>query len=827
MKKFYTNVVQYGNKILYRGYENGTPFSFKESFSPTLFLKSRKKSTYKSIFGDTLEPIHFGDINDAKDYIKQYSDVDNFAIFGNTNFAYQFITENYSEEVHFDISNINIQTIDIETSSENGFPNVHNPIEEILLISLQNANTKEIITFGTRPCSTKSAKYVYCVSEKDLITRFIEYWQHSFPDIITGWNCDTFDIPYLVKRIERVFGEDTAKKLSPWNIIKDKSFTRNEKEILSLELVGISTLDYLDLYKKFTYNVRESYKLDYIAKVELNEKKLENPFETFREFYTKAWDTFVEYNIHDVRLVDKLEDKMKLIELIITMAYDAKCNFVDIFSAVRTWDCILYNHFWQKNIIVHQRDTTRKARSIVGAYVQEPKPGKYEWVVCFDATSLYPSIIMQYNMSTETIIEGESHDTTVDGMLTKKYDLDVQNKNYAIAANGYCYKRDKQGMMPEVVQKLFDDRQKYKKLMIEAQKKYEQTKDPAHQKVIAKYNNFQMARKIQLNSLFGAWANEWFRLYDDRIAEGITITGQYIIRAVGEALDKYLNKICGTTDFNYSFYSDTDSCYITLDPLVQKFLKGKSKEKIIEALDKICEEKIVKVINAACKDLFVYTNGFEEKIFFKREAIADRGIWVAKKRYALNVYDNEGVRYVEPKLKVMGLEIVRSSTPEPIRNALKEAVKIALTKTESELQDYIAELEINFQKLPPEEIAFPRGVNGLERYSDNSSIYRSATPMHVRGSLLYNHYIQKNNLNKKYELIQEGEKIKFLYLAEPNPIGENCIAFISKMPQELELTSFIDYNTMFEKAFIEPLTTILKGVGWSARPKASLEHLFG
>lgn len=829
MNSFYTNVVQYGNKILYRGIDRDMPTRGRKDFTPTLFVKTTKKTKYTSLFGDHLDSMEFADINEAKDFIKQYSEVDNFNIFGNTNFAYQYITEKFPDEVSFDISKINIQTIDIETTSENGFPNVNNPIEEILLITLQNAAIKELITFGTRSYKAKKKNHTYitCSSEKDLYFRFLNYWQENYPDVITGWNCDTFDIPYMVNRIARVMGEETVKKLSPWNVIKDKSFNRNGKEVTSFELLGIATLDYLDLYKKFTYTTRESYKLDYIAKVELGKQKLENPFESFREFYTKGWEQFVDYNVVDVELVDELEDKMKLIELIITMAYDAKCNFVDVFSAVRTWDCILFNHFWKKNIVVHQRDSTRTGRQIVGAYVQEPVPGKYDWVVSFDATSLYPSIIMQYNMSTETIVEGDLKDLTVDGLLEKKYDTsDLINKNYCMAANGHLFRRDKQGLMPEIVQKLFDDRQKYKKLMLAAQQKYEETKDKKYQKEIAKYNNFQMARKIQLNSLFGAWANEWFRMYDDRIAEGITITGQYIIRTVGEALNVYLNKVCGTENFNYSFYSDTDSCYITLDPLVQKFFKNSSKEKIIDALDKICEDKIVKAINAACVKLFDYTNGFEQKIYFKREAISDRGIWVAKKRYALNVYDNEGVRYSEPKLKVMGLEIVRSSTPEPIRNALKEAVKIALTKSEKDLQSFIENSEQEFRKMPPSEIAFPRGVNGVEKYSCPNNIYKSATPMHVRGSLLYNNFIKVNKLERKYEAIQEGDKIKFIYLKEPNPLGENCIAFISKIPEEMRLNDFIDYDTMYQKAFIEPITTILNGVGWSARPQASLESLF-
>jgi DNA polymerase elongation subunit (family B) len=827
--RFYTNVVQFGNKILVRGINNGKKVQDKIDFSPSLFVRSPKQSEYKSLFGQNLEQIDFESINEAKDFVKRYREVQDFPIFGNTNFAYQYITRYFPDDIDFDISQIKIWSLDIETSAEFGFPDVNDPLEEMLLITIQDYNTKDIISWGSKHCEPvkENHKYIRCKDEYDLLKKFIEYVYLDHPHIITGWNIEFFDIPYLCNRIRKVLGEDSMKQLSPWNVVNQREISRFKNLETVFDIVGVSVLDYLDLYKKFTYTAQESYKLDHIAKVELGKEKLSYAeYDSFRMFYKNNWQKFVEYNVVDVELVDQLEDKMRLIELILTMAYDAKCNFIDVFSAVRTWDCILWNHLWKKKIVVHQRDDSRKGRQIEGAFVQEPVPGKYDWVVSFDATSLYPSIIMQYNLSPETMMPG-GIDVTVNSLLNKEHSLDsLREDNLCMTANGYRFKTNKQGIFPEIVQKLFDDRQKYKKLMIAAQKKYEETKDKLYQKDIAKFNNFQMARKIQLNSLFGAWGNEFFRFYDDRIAEGITITGQYIIRTVGKALNEYLNKICGSNDYIYSFYSDTDACYITLDPLVQKFYKDMPREKVVEILDKICNDRIEKAINKACDDLMSYTNAYERKVYFKREVIADRGIWVAKKRYALNVYNNEGVQYKEPKLKVMGLEIVRSSTPEPIRDALREAVKLALTKTEAHIQKYIREFEEEYKTLRAEDIAFPRGVNGLDKYSDRASIYRQATPMHVRGALLYNFYLKEKKLEKKYELIQEGDKIKFLYLKEPNTIGENCIAFVSSIPEELQLTKYVDYNIMFEKSFLEPLTTILNGIGWSAKPKATLEGLF-
>lgn len=816
--KFYTNVAQIGNSICVRGVHNGRRFEKKAQFQPRLFLPKNRpgEAVYHNLFGEALESMEFADVAEAREFIKNYDGVSNMRIHGNTNWQYQYITENYAGQIDFAMSEIYIASIDIETETESGFPNIDTANERILLISSQDYATKNITTYSIRDF----------VSESDMLKRFIADWVHRCPDVITGWNIGLFDVPYLVHRIRRVLGEDAVKQLSPWRTVRSREIKMNDKVLVTYDIVGVNQLDYLDLYKKFTYNAQESYKLDYICKVELGVGKLENPFNTFKEFYTNDWDRFVEYNRIDVERVSQLEDKMKLIELALTMAYDAKCNFADVFSAVRIWDCILYNHLWDQNIVVHPRDTSRPDRSIVGAYVQDPVPGKYDWVVSFDATSLYPSIIMQYNMSPETLTNTFVQ-TTVDNLLDRKIDTaELAEQDLSMSANGHTFKRNKLGLFPEIVAKLFKDRQDYKKKMLEAQRLYEDTKNPRYQNDISKYNNFQMARKIQLNSLYGAWANYYFRYFDDRIAEGITMTGQYIIRTVGRALDEYLNKVCGTKDVVYSFYSDTDSCYITLDPLVKKYYADKSNEEIVAILDKICEEKIAPAINRACGLMSEYTNAYDNKIVFKREAIATRGIWVAKKRYALNVYNNEGVQYAEPKLKVMGLEIVRSSTPEVIRQTLKDAVKVAISKDEAALQEFIKEAKTQYVKLPPEAIAFPRGVNNLAKYTSSTDIYSKGTPMHVRGALLFNHYIKQRGLSNRYQQIQEGEKIKFIYLREPNPIKENCIGFVGDFPTELQLTSYVDYDTMWEKSFIEPLNGIIEGLGWSTSPQASLADLF-
>ena len=830
---FYTYARHYGDKILVRGVdEYGGRFTAKHDFRPTLFVKSNKPSEYKSIYGENVSPITFESNKEATAFYDRYKEVENYPIYGQDYYAYQYITEKYPGTVEWDAKNIKVYSIDIETTSESGFPNVDSPTERLLVITMQDNNTKKITTWGvgeftpTDNVKGYDIEYVYCEDEKDLLTSFLGWWKDNTPDIITGWNSALFDIPYLLARTERILGEGEHKKFSPFGLVnKRKVRFAAGREMTAYEITGVAQLDYLDLYKKFTYVTRESYKLDFIAETELGKNKLESGFDTFKEFYEKDWNRFVEYNIIDTVIVDELEDKMKLIELAMTMAYDAKCNYNDVFSAVRTWDSLLYNHLWEKNIVIHQK-SGKKDRQIEGAYVQEPRPGGYDWVCSFDATSLYPSILMQYNMSPETIVPGFKYDVKVDDLLDR-YKLDkLKEKNYAMASNGTCYTREKQGLFPEIVQKFFNDRLKYKKLMQEAQKKYQETGAKAYQNEVSKYNNFQMARKIQLNSLYGALANQYFRFYDDDIAEGITMTGQLVIRDTAKALDNYMNKVCGTEDEMYSFYSDTDSCYVTCKNLVDNFFPDKDTDKVVELLDKIGTDKIEPAIDNAMVKLSNYTNSFEKKIDFKREVIADKGIFVAKKRYALNVLDDEGLRLQKAKLKVMGLEIVRSSTPGPIRESLREAVRLILTSTQEELHSFIETTKQDFHNMKAEDIAFPRGCNNMAKYHSTADIYSKGTPIHVRGGLLYNYYVGKLDLNLKYEQIQEGDKIKFLYLKEPNPLKENTIAFVTKLPKEFGLKKYVDYDLVFQKAFLDPLSNILNPIGWHTEPQATLEDLF-
>ena len=829
--KFYTNIQLIGNQFLIRGYENGKHITHREEWKPTLFVPSKRKTKYKTLEGESVEPIQPGFVRDCREFYKKYDEVENFKIYGNDRYVYQYISEKYPENhINFDIKKIRLVTIDIEVAAESGFPDVENVAEELLLISLQDYATKKVTTFGSRPFVNKdpNVNYIYCQNETILLSSFLAYWRKNLPEVITGWNSQMYDIPYLAGRINRILGVKSMKDLSPWGLVSQGEIYISGRKNITYDIGGVTQLDYLDLYKRFTYTNQESYRLDYIANYELGEKKLDhNEYDTFREFYTKDWDKFVRYNIKDVQLVDRMEDKLKLIELAITMAFDAKVNFIDIHYQVRMWDTIIYNYLKEKNIVIPPKKRTSKSEKYAGAYVKEPKPGKYDWVVSFDLNSLYPHLIMQYNISPETLKDDKHPTATVDRILQEEIDFQLY-KDSAVCANGAMYRTDIRGFLPEIMEKIYTERTIYKKKMLAAKQKYEDTKDPKLVKDIATFNNIQMARKIQLNSAYGAIGNEYFRYYKLENAEAITLSGQVSIRWIEDRMNNYLNKILKTKDEDYVIAVDTDSIYLHLGPLVEVIYKEREKnvESIITFLNKICDVEFEKYISSSYEKLASYVNAYEQKMIMKRENIADRGIWTAKKRYILNVWDSEGVRYAEPKLKMMGIEAVKSSTPAPCRQMIKDVLKLIMTKTEDDVIDFIDQCRTKFSSLPPEDISFPRTVSNVKKYRSVNAIYEKGTPIHARGALLFNHYVKKNQLTQKYSLINNGEKIKFCYLKRPNPIQENVISFIQQFPEELNLDKYIDYDLQFEKSFLEPLKIILQSIGWESERRVNLESFF-
>ena len=829
--KFYTNVQMIGSKFLVRGYENGQRVMYKDDFNPTFYVPSKKETRYKTLEGEYVEPIKPGTVRDCREFCEKYKEVEGFKIYGNDRYVSQYISEMYPEkEIKFDISKIKLLTIDIEVSAEYGFPDTESVAEEMLTIAIQDYTTKKIIVWGVKPFKNnqENVNYIYCGDEYTMLVKFLDWWEHNYPDIITGWNVQLYDIPYICGRINRVLGEKAMKKFSPWGLVKQQEVYIMGRKNIAFEVGGLSQLDYMDLYKKFTYKAQESYRLDHIANVELGQKKLDHSeFDTFKDFYTGNWQKFVEYNIIDVELVDRLESKMKLIELAVTMAYEAKVNYNDVFYQVRMWDNIIYNYLKDKDVVIPPKERSDKNDKYAGAYVKEPIPGVYDWVVSFDLNSLYPHLIMQYNISPETLLDERHPTVNVDKILNEEIAFEMYKDN-AICANGAMYRKDVKGFLPELMEKMYGDRVVFKKKMLAAKQQYEKTPTVALEKEISRCNNIQMAKKISLNSAYGAIGNQYFRYYKLANAEAITLSGQVSIRWIEMRMNGYLNKLLQTEGEDYVIASDTDSIYLNLGPLVTKFFSNISddKTKVVGILDQICEDKLEPFIEQSYQNLADYVSAYEQKMFMKRENIADRGIWTAKKRYILNVWDSEGVRYEDPKLKIMGLEAVKSSTPAPCRKMIKDALKIILTQTEDDVISFIDQCRKDFKKLSPEEIAFPRTASDVKKYASSSDIYSKGTPIHIRGSLLFNHYVKENKLDSKYSLINNGEKIKFIYMKKPNPIHENVLSFIQEFPNELKLNQYIDYDLQFDKSFLEPLKSILDAIGWSVEKKVSLDSFF-
>jgi len=823
---FYTNVSRYRNLILVREFKDGKNTPKKYEYKPTLYVPTNKDSSFRSITGQNLEPKKFKSIGYTRPFIDKYKDVEGFDIHGNQAYAYSWITDTFPNDIEWSMGNISIMCLDIECECENGFPEPTDALEEVNAITFKMFGSPIKYTFGTQPWNhgDKNIRYFECKNEVHLLKTFIEEYRKILPDVITGWNVENFDITYLMNRISRVIDNRTADQLSPWNMTSSREW---QSELYGRQqaytLTGVEVVDYLQLYKKFTFTNRASYSLQNISEIELGEGKLDySEYGAMHLFYKENYQKFLEYNVKDVELVERLDNKLGLMELMFTLAYNAKINYSDVFGQVKYWDLLIYNRLRQQNIIIPPKPHGNKRMKFEGAYVKTPQVGLHEWIVSFDLNSLYPHLIMQYNISPE-MMDRTVDKRSVDDFLDKKVEI---TGDKTVCPNGARFRKDKQGFFPEILESLYDERVIWKNRMTEYQKEFEKCDDPQRKNELNRlisiaYNN-QLVRKISLNSAYGAMGNVWFRYYDLTMAEAVTTSGQLAIKWVEKAVNKFLNELLETDD-DYVVAIDTDSIYVRFDELVKKV----NPKNPIEFLDKVSSGKIQDVINECYKDLAEYTNAYQNKMVMGREVIANKGIWTAKKRYILNVHDNEGVRLREPKLKMMGIETAKSSTPQWVRDKLEETIKVVMDGNEETVHEFVENTRKDFKKLPAEEVSFPRSVNGILEYANAKTIYRKSTPMHVRASLLFNHYIKKNKLDLKYPLINNGEKIKFVHLKIPNPISENVIGFINTLPKEFELEPFINYDLQFEKSYIEPLKLILEKIGWSPEPRSSLEGFFG
>jgi DNA polymerase elongation subunit (family B) len=831
--RFYTNVKLIGNHIFHRGYDDEVEVKEKIKYEPTLYIPSNKKTKYLTLDNKYVSPIKPGTVSDTRKFVEKYKDVEGFEYYGNTNPTYQFISDEYPEEViDFDINQIKLYVLDIETTAEQGTIDAIAAKEEILLITIQDYASKEIITWGSRTFTERVENHTYieCENEAELLQSFLDFWENNYPDVVTGWNISGYDIPYIINRISKLFGESEAKRLSIWKGLNTREYTVNGRDEIEYQIYGITVLDYLQLFKKFAFISVENYRLNTVAEQVLKETKLDHDeYETFKDFYTQNFTLFIRYNIQDCILISKFEKKLCLIKLAFILAYQAKVNPEDVYYQGRMWDGIIYNYLRRNGVVIPiKKEAIEKKEKFKGAHVKQPQIGKFKYVCSLDLASLYPSLIRTYNISPETLVDERNDYVSIDEIVTGDFKIKTEHKGYTICPNGSMYRKDKQGFLPKIMEKMFNERSVYKQKMLKAQSLYEQNPTEELDEEISMYKIYQNSLKICLNSAFGSLGNAYFRFYDIRNAEAITYSGQAVIKWIGNKLNAYLNNVAGTKDIDMILGSDTDSVFLHFNPIIDKIFGDKktSEEKIISFLTTVCDTTIQQFIDKSFDELCELTNAYENRLHMKREKICSSALWRKKKNYILNVWDNEGVRYAEPKIKMSGIEAVKSSTPAFCRAAIYDAIHIIMNGEENEIIDFIKKTKEKFFKLTPEEVSSPCGITDMDKFYSKTTIYRKSTPMHSRGALLYNYHLKRLKLAHKYPLISNGEKIKVCYLKVPNPIRENTISYIQTLPPELGLHKYIDYEMQFDKTFMKPIISLLDIIGWKTEKKVNLANFY-
>lgn len=845
---FYTFIEKQGSKVFHRFVDNDLKRRQEviSEFPMELYMPGNRNDA-RSLTGQQLSRVEFTNIQDANDFVSNYKDVTD--IFGQTSIAHQFINHKYPSDIEFNFKKFVVLNYDLEVEHDDGFPDPQKANQEILSVSLKVFGRDQKITLGLGDFTPERSQdiYVKCRDEHDLLTKFLGFWKRINPDFITGWNIEEFDIPYMINRMNKILGEKMTKELSPFyhdarNVIREYQVKGGDK---SYRILGVTTMDYISLYKKFSPEKRETYRLDFIGEVEVNENKVDyseydnNLMRLYRENYEK----FIVYNEKDVDLVEKIDNKLQFMMLGIKIALMTKSRYQEVFGTVKIWDNLVYGMLLKDNIqIPPAKYADDDGESFVGAYVKDPIAGAYDWVVSLDLTSLYPSIVRMYNMSPETIFQqaqGNLNWMMSMKALDKSIVIGLADQNLAMAANGSTYRKDVVGILPKAMAMLFDERKRYKKMMLA--KKSEKEKyihdggnDPS---VIEEFGNMiamldatQQALKIVANGGYGAIGNKAFRYFDPNIAEGITLTGQMTIRFINDRMNVFLNDYFKTEKKDYVITTDTDSMYIYLDKLVKMNPQLKTVMEKVDFVDQFVKEKIEPYLTQEYLRLSEYVNASTNLMDMKREAIASRGIFRGKKNYIMDVYDNEGVRYHEPLCKMVGVESKRTSTPMICRKELEECYKVILRSSNNE--DLLLRIEAfrkKFETEPVHVIAFPRGVNDIKKWFDNNAPhYKKGTPIHVKAAIIHNVIVSSDSeLARRYEPIKEGSKIKWIYLKEPNHLRSNVIGFGYELPKEFDMDRFIDRQIQFEKAFLGPVNSLACLLGWKTERMASLEDLFG
>lgn len=823
-------------------------------WSPTYYMPPSSPGAIPSglttLHGEPLQAATCKTLFEADNFKKQLEKAGR-GLYGDVPYINAFLVENFPHIAPLDKDTLDIAYIDIETDSSNGYATPLNPTAEIQMISIRRRG--HTTTYGTKPYTPtrKDVTFRQCANEVELLSAFMEDWTSNYPDVVTGWNCLGYDMAYIYYRLRLVFAEDlnVALSLSPWGLIRDQKIRVGMLAEDYIDIVGVPVLDYIHLYRKFNQNQQSSYTLNHIAKVELGIEKVkfDDEYENLTRLYNENYPLFVDYNLTDVDLVEKLEQKRNMVRMVATMGHQAHVNFMDTFKQVRMWDIMIYQHLLEKNIAVPPRQQTVKDTQYAGAYVKDTLVGKFNWVVSFDVTSLYPSLMRQWSISPDTFIPPEvvaerattSADWATVKMLQESISVEkamewledpamvqtlevLQRLGVTITPNQQVFDTTRPGFMGEILGNLFQSRMTWKKKQLAAEKVVEDSTTPEDvrkESVIAASvgKTMQEVAKVGLNSAYGASGSQYFRFFDTRLAEAVTLSGQLVTRIVERRLNRSMNKWLKTTDVDYVIASDTDSVYINLGAVSAKLPPT---DDMATAIDAFATKWIQPLLNKTFASLYTVYRGHQNLLSMKREVIVDSGIWMKKKMYVMSVLDSEGVRYPKAKIKIKGLKTVRSTTSALTKSLLSRAFEIMLYGTEQQIWTLVEEAEQKYAKATFDELASPTGVNGLEKYIKRDK----GIPGHVKAALTYNRLLEELQLTA-YTPIRSGDKIRWVYLG-PNPWQIESIAVQRRPPAELNIEPYISRVVILEKTFLKPLTDILDELKWSARPKTSLEDLF-
>lgn len=840
----YRNAIYNGREntvTLFTWDDDGNRIRFETTVEPYLYVEGH--GNYESIFGTKLIKKKF---NNQYSRYKFLKDSGIKRVFENLPLPQQFLVDTYwkvNEELEFNKHPIKTMFIDIETYSPDTFPDIINANHLVNVITIYDSLSDKFITWGLKDYNNTQddVTYVKCADEKDLFKAFIQHLELDYPDILSGWNSEFFDIPYIVNRCRRILGDEWVDRLSPTGNVYSRTIRGQfGQEQVKWYIEGVSLIDYLDVYKKFTQGLRESYKLDAIGEAELGQNKVEFGNMNLATLSDDDWQTFVDYNIQDVRLLKHLEVKLKYIELIRMLAYTGLTTFEMAMGALSVINGATAIRGRRRNQIIHTFIRNEDTGKNPGAYVGEPLNGFQENIVSFDANSLYPNVMISLNISPETkvgkIEEKTDKDVTIRHVNGKTFTLPMSNfikfvhdEEIAISRANVLFTQKRKGVMPEILDEYYSKRVEIKKELTALKHVYSKNKNKATKVKIDQLDSKQLCIKIFINSIYGYFGNKHAPFGDDDIAASITLTGQSVIKKSNDLLKNYITERVNITDEavlnGCVIYNDTDSSYISIKSIIDntdiEFMgpDGKLTAAVHTEVQSI-EDYLNKHIKVwGTKNL----NSKDCRFVFKREVIADVGVFLQKKRYVMHILDDEGIEM--DKYKYTGVEVVRSTMPAAIKPYVKNIIETMLsTQDITKTNNVLNEAYKTFKSLPVEDIAFVSGIKNYEKYASECDGFKTAKgmPGHAKAAYYHNLLLKKFNIENEYESISSGDKVRYFYVEKPNAYNIGNVAYKYYYPDQFKKVFHIDYEKMFEKIIFSAIERFYVNVNWSVQKPGSL-----